>query len=56
MEKPLIASLWTAVVLYAAIGLLGIILFHDATPNILDLTAGYGTGYSRIANTSEAIR
>jgi hypothetical protein len=49
MEKPLIASLWTAVVLYAAMGLLGIILFHDATPNILDLTAGYGIGHSKVA-------
>ena len=43
MGNPLIASLWTAVVLYAAIGLFGIFALHDANPSILDLTAGYGT-------------
>lgn len=49
MENPLIASLWTAVVLYAAIGLIGIVVLHDGMPSILDVTSGYGVGYSKVA-------
>jgi hypothetical protein len=49
MANPLIASLWTAVVLYAAIGLFGIFVLHDANPSILELSAGYGTALSPIA-------
>jgi hypothetical protein len=49
MENPLTASLWAAVALYAIIGLVGVIVLHDATPSILDVTGGYGVGYSKVA-------
>ncbi len=55
MEKPLIASLWAAVALYAIIGLFGVFVFHDVNPSILDLTGGYGVGYSTVA-VSDAVR
>jgi hypothetical protein len=41
MENPLPLGLWVGVVLYAALGLFGVVIFHDA-PTTLNLTAGYG--------------
>jgi hypothetical protein len=35
-------SLWLGVALYAAIGLFGIIIFHDAATTLQDATSGYG--------------
>jgi hypothetical protein len=55
MENPLTASLWLAVALYAGIGLFGVVVLHDATPSLLDLTAGYGVGYSKVV-VSEAMK
>lgn len=52
MENPLTLSLWVGVALYAALGLCGVALFHDATPSIQSLTDGYGIAYQRVV-TSE---
>jgi hypothetical protein len=41
MQNPLALSLWLGVALYAAIGLFGVIIFHDAAPMMPD-TTGYG--------------
>jgi hypothetical protein len=49
MEKPLAVSVWVAVALYAAIGLFGVVVFHDALPNTQQLTDGYGVGYTTTA-------
>jgi hypothetical protein len=42
MENPM--ALWLGVVLYAAIGLFGVFVFHDSA-SIQDLTTGYGVAY-----------
>jgi hypothetical protein len=42
MEKSLPLSLWLGVVLYAAIGLFGVVIFRDAAPITQDATGGYG--------------
>jgi len=49
VENPLTLSLWLGVVLYAAIGLFGVVIFRDAAPMGQDLTGGYGIAYSTIA-------
>jgi hypothetical protein len=51
MENPL--ALWLGVVLYAAIGLFGVFVFHDSA-SIQDLTAGYGVAYRTIASSETA--
>jgi hypothetical protein len=56
MGNPLTSSLWAAVTLYAIIGLFGVIVLHDATPSILDLTGGYGVGYSKVVAVSDTVR
>ncbi len=49
VENPLTVSLWAGVVLYAAIGLFGVVIFRDAAPIAQDLSGGYGIAYSTIA-------
>jgi hypothetical protein len=51
MENPM--ALWLGVVLYAAIGLFGVFVFHDSA-SIQDLTAGYGVAYRTIASSETA--
>jgi hypothetical protein len=41
MENPLPLGLWVGMVLYAALGLFGVVIFHDALIT-RNLTAGYG--------------
>jgi hypothetical protein len=48
MQNPLALSLWLGVALYAAIGLFGVIVFHDAGPFMPD-TTGYGITVSSAA-------
>jgi hypothetical protein len=52
MENPL--ALWLGVMLYAAIGLFGVFVFHDNTPSSQDLTAGYGVVYRTMASSETA--
>ena len=54
MENPLASSLWLAVAVYTAIGLIGVIVLRDTTPNVQDLATGYGVGYSKIAASETA--
>ncbi len=55
MENPLALRLWISVALYAALGVFGIVIFHDATPSLQKMTdgygvAGYGVAYDRVAS------
>jgi hypothetical protein len=45
MENLQALTLWLGVALYAAIGLFGVIILHDAAPISDDTTAGYGIAY-----------
>lgn len=54
MENPLASSLWLAVAVYTAIGLIGVIVLRNTTPTVQDLTIGYGVGYSKIAASETA--
>jgi hypothetical protein len=51
MENPL--ALWLGVVLYTAVGLFGVFVFHGSAPGIQTLSAGYGVTYPA-ATSSEA--
>jgi len=51
MDNPLLFSMRLGAALYAAVGLLGIVAFHDGVPSVHDLTAGYGVAYSTIASS-----
>jgi hypothetical protein len=42
MQNPLALSLWLGVAVYAAIGLFGVIKFHDGAPFMQNATGGYG--------------
>ena len=55
MQNSLPLRLWLGVALYAAVGLLGLVVFHDATPSVQRLTDGYGVPYTAIA-VSTAVR
>jgi hypothetical protein len=55
MQNPLALSLWLGVALYAAIGLFGVIIFHDAAPFMQD-TTGYGITASSAAVAPEGGR
>jgi hypothetical protein len=43
--------MWLCVALYAAIGLFGVMIFHDSVPSAQQLSAGYGVVYSTIASS-----
>ena len=51
MDNPILFSMWIGAVVYAAIGLLGVIALHDGVPSIHDLTTGYGVVYSTVASS-----
>jgi hypothetical protein len=53
MEKPLPLSLWLGLALYAAIGLFGVIIFHDAAPITQDAAGGYGISISSASAAPE---
>jgi hypothetical protein len=55
MQNPLALGLWLGLALYAAIGLFGVIIFHDAAPFMPD-TTGYGITVSGAAVAPEAGR
>ena len=56
MENSVPLSLWFGVALYAAIGLFGVVVFHETTPLAQQTTEGYGIGYSTLAVVSEAAK
>jgi hypothetical protein len=43
--------MWLGVVLYAAIGLFGVVIIHQGAPSAQQLTTGYGVVYSAIASS-----
>jgi hypothetical protein len=54
MENPLALSLWLGLALYAAIGLFGVIIFHDAAPITQDAAmGGYGISISSTSAVPE---
>jgi hypothetical protein len=53
MEKSVPLSLWLGVALYAAIGLFGVIIFHDAAPITQDAAGGYGISISSASAAPE---
>lgn len=53
MRNSFVFSVWAGAVLYAAVGLFGVVIFHGAGPITKALTDGYGIAYAAIA-TSEA--
>jgi hypothetical protein len=54
MENPLALSLWLGVALYAAIGLFGVIILHDAAPITQDTMGGYGISISKASAAPES--
>jgi hypothetical protein len=42
MANPLASSVWLGMALYVAVGLFGVIIFHDAAPMMQEATSGYG--------------
>ena len=52
MENSVPLSLWFGVALYAAIGLFGVVVFHEFAPLGQQTTEGYGIGYSTLAATA----
>jgi len=55
MEKSFALSLWLGVALYAAIGVIGVVAFHEGVPGLQNLTTGYGVAHSTLAS-SEGIK
>lgn len=55
MNTSLPFSLWLAVALYAAIGLVGIVALHEGVPSFQNLSSGYGVVYSTLAS-SESVK
>ena len=54
MKSTLTVSIWAGVALYAALGLFGIAVFHDATLGRQYLTTGYGVAYTITANSAKS--
>jgi hypothetical protein len=52
MENSVPLSLWFGVALYAAIGLFGVVVFHEFAPLGQQTTEGYGIGYATLAATA----
>ena len=55
MEKLFALTVWLGVMLYATIGLVGIVAFHQVAPDFQALSGGYGIAYSTLAS-SESVR
>jgi hypothetical protein len=53
MENPVPLTLWFGMALYAAIGLFGVVVFHEFAPLTQQTTEGYGIGYATLAVTAE---
>lgn len=53
MENSVPLSLWFGVALYAAIGLFGVVVFHEVAPLGQQTAEGYGIGYSALATTAQ---
>jgi hypothetical protein len=56
MENSVPLSLWFGVALYAAIGLFGVVVFHEFAPIGQQTTDGYGIGYSTLAATAQSAK
>ncbi|MDE1973331.1 MAG: hypothetical protein KGI48_09125 [Hyphomicrobiales bacterium] len=55
MEKLFALTVWLGVMLYATIGLVGIVAFHQGAPDFQALSGGYGVAFSTLAS-SESVR
>ena len=53
-DNPLTLTLWLGIALYAAIGLFGIVIFHDAPAMTQNGSGGYGITYSAAAESISA--
>ena len=53
MENPVHLTLWFGMAIYAAIGLFGVVVFHEFAPLTQQTTEGYGIGYATLAVTAE---
>jgi hypothetical protein len=53
MRNPVSLSLWFGMALYAAIGLLGVAVFHEIATFGQQPADGYGIGYSALAVAAE---
>lgn len=51
MDNPVLFSMWLGAVLYAAVGLLGVIALHDGMPSVHEMTSGYGVVYNTVASS-----
>jgi hypothetical protein len=51
MDNPVLFSMLLGAVLYAAIGLLGVIALHDGVPSVHEMTSGYGVVYTTVASS-----
>ncbi len=51
MEKHFALTVWLGVMLYAIIGLIGVIAFHQGAPDFQALSGGYGAAYSTLASS-----
>lgn len=56
MENSVPLSLWFGAALYAAIGLFGIVVFHELAPLGQQTTEGYGIGHTAPATTAESAK
>ena len=54
MENYVPLSLWFGAAFYAAIGLFGVVVFHELAPLGQQTTEGYGIGYAAVAATAES--
>jgi hypothetical protein len=54
MQNPLALSVWLGVALYAAIGLFGVIIFHDGAPFMQNASGGYGITVSSVAAMADS--
>ena len=48
MENSVPLSLWFGAAFYAAIGLFGVVVFHELAPLGQQTTEGYGIGYAAV--------
>lgn len=49
MRNSVSVSLWFGMALYAAIGLFGVVVFHEIAPFGQQPADGYGIGYAALA-------
>jgi hypothetical protein len=54
MENSVPLGLWFGAALYAAVGLFGIVAFHELAPLAQQTTEGYGIGHAALAATAES--